>query len=281
MTVILRSVAEVRAWRKAVSADRPVGFVPTMGALHAGHLSLIDLAKQRAATTIVSIFVNPLQFGPSEDLDRYPRPIEKDIALLEAAGADALFLPGVADIYPAGTSTYVLEEAVSLPLCGATRPGHFRGVATVVLKLFNIVQPDFAVFGQKDAQQCAVVERMVRDLNLPLDIVRGPIVREADGLALSSRNRYLSPQERAAAPAIHASLQAAKAAFQHGERRAEALVAIGRSALDREAGFKLDYWEVCDPGTLERLDIVGPDGAMFAVAAYLGSTRLIDNLCIP
>ncbi|MDP2778898.1 pantoate--beta-alanine ligase [Devosia sp.] len=281
MTIILHSMAEVRAWRTAVASAGPIGFVPTMGALHAGHLSLIALARQRAATTIASIFVNPLQFGPAEDLDRYPRPIVQDIALLEAAGTDALFLPEVAELYREGASTFVVEEAVSTPLCGATRPGHFRGVTTIVLKLFNIVQPDFAAFGQKDAQQCAVIERMVRDLNLPVEIVRGAIVREADGLALSSRNRYLSTQQRRAAPAIQASLQAARAAFDAGERRASALAAIGRSVLQREPAITLDYWEVCHPGTLQSLDNVGSDGAMLAVAACLGSTRLIDNLLVP
>lgn len=278
MTVILRSVADVRAWRKGLPTGKKLGFVPTMGALHAGHLSLIELARQRGDFTIASIFVNPLQFGPSEDLARYPRPIEKDRALLEEAGADALFLPAVADLYPDGASTFVVEEDVSSPLCGAGRPGHFRGVATIVLKLFNIVQPDFAVFGQKDAQQCAVVERMVRDLNMSVDIVRAPIVREADGLALSSRNLYLTSEERSAAPAVYASLQMAKAAFESGERGADALKAVGQAVLSAKPGFTVIYWEVCNASSLNMMRTVGPDGALFVVAACIGSVRLIDNI---
>ena len=280
MTVVLRTVAEVRAWRRALPAGQALGFVPTMGALHEGHMSLMALAKSRAAVIIASIFVNPLQFGPHEDLAKYPRPIEKDISLLEAAGVDALFLPEVAELYPEGASTFVVEESVSAPLCGAVRPGHFRGVTTVVLKLFNIVQPDLAVFGQKDAQQCAVIERMVRDLAVPIEILRGPIVREPDGLALSSRNVYLSPEDRAVAPLIHASLQAARAAFEAGERDADALAAIGRQLLEREPRFRVQYWEVRDAASLDAIDTVPAAGALLAVAAYLGTTRLIDNIVL-
>jgi pantoate--beta-alanine ligase len=281
MTVILQTVAEVRAWRRALPAEQTVGFVPTMGALHAGHISLMALAKSRTAATIASIFVNPLQFGPNEDLAKYPRPIEKDLALLEAAGVDAVFLPGVADLYPEGASTFVIEESVSGPLCGAIRPGHFRGVTTVVLKLFNIVQPDLAVFGQKDAQQCAVIERMVRDLAVPIEIVRGPIVREADGLALSSRNVYLSPEDRAAAPLIYASLLAAQKAFQDGERNASALEAIGRGVLAGDHRFTVQYWDVRDAHSLATIEAIPATGALLAVAACLGTTRLIDNIILP
>lgn len=277
---ILRSIGEVRAWHKALPPDTELGFVPTMGALHAGHLSLVERARTRAGSTIVSIFVNPLQFGPNEDLAKYPRPIEKDVALLEAAGVEALFLPAASDLYPEGASTYVSEEVVSGPLCGAVRPGHFRGVTTVVLKLFNIVQPDFAVFGQKDAQQCAVIERMVRDLDVPVKILRGPIVREPDGLALSSRNAYLAPGERRVAPQIFASLQAAKAAFDAGERDTVTLAGIGRSVLEAEPLFEVQYWDIRHPQSLETIAEVGPDGALFAVAARLGTTRLIDNLLV-
>ncbi|WP_332700868.1 pantoate--beta-alanine ligase [Devosia sp.] len=277
MTTILRTIAEVRAWRDRVPPGEKVALVPTMGALHAGHMSLMDLARRRAGVTIASIFVNPLQFGPSEDLSKYPRPVEKDIALLEAAGIDAVFLPPVEELYPEDASTFVVEERVSLPLCGAVRPGHFRGVATVVLKLFNIVTPDLAVFGQKDAQQCVVIERMVRDLNLRIEIVRGLIVREPDGLALSSRNIYLGEADRRAAPAIFASLEAARRAFEGGERNADALAAIGRAILAAEPRIKLQYWEIRHPESLELIETIGPAGALFAVAAHLGATRLIDN----
>jgi pantoate--beta-alanine ligase len=277
MTTILRTITEARAWRDRVPPGEKVALVPTMGALHAGHMSLMDLARRRAGVTIASIFVNPLQFGPSEDLSKYPRPVEKDIALLAAAGIDAVFLPSVEELYPDDASTFVVEESVSLPLCGAVRPGHYRGVATVVLKLFNIVTPNLAVFGQKDAQQCVVIERMVRDLNLRIEIVRGPIVREPDGLALSSRNIYLEAADRKAAPAIFASLEAARRAFEGGERRAEALAAVGRAVLAAEPRIKLQYWEIRHPETLELIETIGPDGALFAVAAHLGATRLIDN----
>lgn len=280
MTMVLRTVAEVRAWRRALPTAQTVGFVPTMGALHAGHISLMNLAKTRADVTIASIFVNPLQFGPNEDLAKYPRPIEKDMALLEAAGVDAVFLPGVAELYPDGASTFVTEESVSAPMCGAMRPGHFRGVTTVVLKLFNIVQPDLAVFGQKDAQQCAVIERMVRDLDVPVEIVRGPIVREADGLALSSRNVYLGPEDRIAAARIFASLEAARTAFEAGERNSARLAEIGRAVLAGDARFKVQYWDVRDPSSLDEIQAVGERGALFAVATYLGATRLIDNIVV-
>lgn len=281
MTIILRTVAEVRAWRDQVQSGKAVAFVPTMGALHAGHMSLMELARDRADVTIASIFVNPLQFGPGEDLSKYPRPVEKDIALLEAAGIDAVFLPPVHELYPDDASTFVVEESVSAPLCGAVRPGHFRGVATVVLKLFNIVAPDVAVFGQKDAQQCAVIERMARDLNLRIEIVRGPIVREVDGLALSSRNIYLSEADRRAAPSIFASLEAARQALEAGERNAEALAAIGRAVLAAEPRLRLQYWEIRHPESLAAIETIGPAGALFAVAAHLGTTRLIDNYLAP
>ncbi|GLQ11351.1 pantothenate synthetase [Devosia yakushimensis] len=280
MITILRTVAEVRSWRDGLPRDEKLGFVPTMGALHAGHMSLMALAREQAGTVIASIFVNPLQFGANEDLSKYPRPIEKDLALLEAAGVDAVFLPPVHELYPEDASTFVTEEAVSAPLCGAVRPGHFRGVTTVVLKLFNIVRPDIAVFGQKDAQQCLVIERMVRDLNLPVEIVRGPIVREADGLALSSRNIYLAPEDRQAAPAIFASLQAAQRAFENGERNAAKLAEIGRSSLAAEPRIAVQYWDVRHPQSLEAIETIGPEGAIFAVAAHLGNTRLIDNLVV-
>jgi pantoate--beta-alanine ligase len=251
-----------------------------MGALHAGHISLMDLAKTHCDTVIASIFVNPLQFGPQEDLARYPRPIEKDIALLEASGVDALFLPEPTEVYPTDNSTFVVEEAVSLPLCGALRPGHFRGVATVVLKLFNLTQPHFAFFGQKDAQQCAVIERMVRDLNVPVEVIRGAIVREEDGLAMSSRNVYLELSQRAVAPLLYQSLVAASEAFKAGERDAAKLEAIGRAVLEREPGIEVQYWEVRDRRSLAPLRTVGVEGCLIALAAFVGITRLIDNIIL-
>jgi pantoate--beta-alanine ligase len=280
MTKVLRTIAELRAWRSTLPSGSKVGLVPTMGALHAGHISLMDLAKTHCDTVIASIFVNPLQFGPQEDLARYPRPIEKDIALLEASGVDALFLPEPTEFYPTDNSTFVVEEAVSLPLCGALRPGHFRGVATVVLKLFNLTQPHFAFFGQKDAQQCAVIERMVRDLNVPVEVIRGAIVREEDGLAMSSRNVYLELSQRAVAPLLYQSLVAASEAFKAGERDAAKLEAIGRAVLEREPGIEVQYWEVRDRRSLAPLRTVGVEGCLIALAAFVGITRLIDNIIL-
>jgi pantoate--beta-alanine ligase len=280
MTLILRDKASLRAWRAKVTDGTRVGFVPTMGALHEGHMSLMAQARGVADVVVASIFVNPLQFGPNEDLSRYPRPIEADIEKLEAAGVDALFLPSVEDMYPEGASTLVEETMVSGPLCGAMRPGHFRGVTTVVLELFNLVQPHMAVFGQKDAQQCAVIERMVRDLDVPVEIVRGPIVREADGLALSSRNVYLAPEDRAAAPLIHQSLQTVAAAYAAGERDAEKLRSVGLKVLAQSDRIRPQYWDVRDPESLGAITTVGARGALCAVAAHLGTTRLIDNLVI-
>lgn len=243
-------------------------------------MSLMGLARDKADVVIASIFVNPLQFGPNEDLSRYPRPLEADLAKLEAAGVDALFLPSVEDMYPAGASTFVDETTVSLPMCGAMRPGHFRGVATVVLKLLNLVQPHIAVFGQKDAQQCAVIERMIRDLDMPVDILRGPIVREADGLALSSRNIYLSAEDRAAAPLLYQSLKAVEMAYRAGETDAEKLASIGREALAASERIVVQYWDVRDPESLGTITKIGSGGALLALAAFLGKTRLIDNLLL-
>lgn len=277
---IIHTPAELKAWRDSLPAGETVGFVPTMGALHTGHLALVQQSRARCARTVVSIFVNPLQFGPSEDFSRYPRTLADDCYLLAGAAVDVVFAPAVEDFYAPDASTYVVEESVSQPLCGEFRPGHFRGVATVVLKLFNLVRPDLAFFGQKDAQQCAVIERMVRDLHVPVEIVRGETVREADGLALSSRNRYLSAEERERAPLIYKSLQAAAQALASGERSAPRLEEIGRGMLAAEPEFKIQYWEARHPCTLARIEEVGAEGVLFAVAAYLGKTRLIDNLQI-
>lgn len=280
MTLILKDKAALRAWRAALPTGQKLGFVPTMGALHDGHMSLMQQARQATDVVIASIFVNPLQFGPNEDLSRYPRPLEADLAKLEAVGVEALFLPSVEEMYPEGASTYVEESMVSLPLCGAERPGHFRGVTTVVLKLLNLVQPHVALFGQKDAQQCAVIERMVRDLDVPVEIRRGPIVREADGLALSSRNVYLGPEDRAAAPLLYQSLKAVEAAYRAGETDAERLADLGRSVLAGSERIGVQYWDVRDPQSLGGIARVGSRGALLAVAAFLGKTRLIDNLLL-
>ncbi len=278
---ILRTVAELRAWRRGLPAGETVGFVPTMGALHEGHLSLVALSRAQTTRTVMSIFVNPTQFGPKEDFSRYPRPVEQDLELAGTAKVDAVFLPEVAEIYPAGASTFVVEEEVSLPLCGEFRPGHFRGVATVVLKLFNLVEPTRAYFGQKDAQQLAVIERMVRDLHVPVVIVRGETLRERDGLAMSSRNRYLSADDRERAALIFRSLKAAADLFAAGERDVTRLTQAGRSILEAESAFRIQYWEIRNLASLQSIDVVPESGALIAVAAYLGPdsqpTRLIDN----
>jgi len=283
--VLLRSRRELRDYRASLGPGARVGFVPTMGALHEGHLSLVRLALGECTVVIASIFVNPLQFGPNEDLSKYPRPLENDLELLRAAGAHAVFVPTVDEMYPEGASTVVVEESLSRVLCGAFRPGHFRGVATVVLKLFHLVQPHVAYFGQKDAQQCSVIERMVRDLELSVKIVRGPTVRDPDGLARSSRNIYLSAEERSKAPQIFRSLQVVRDAYLSGERRIEALERAGRSILERDSAFSVQYFEVRTLRGLDRPDVapaVGCEGEpmLVAVAAMLGSTRLIDNLVL-
>ncbi|MBM4014660.1 MAG: pantoate--beta-alanine ligase [Planctomycetes bacterium] len=268
--------AASRAWR---SAGRTIGFVPTMGALHAGHAGLVEQARSECDVVVASIFVNPLQFGPNEDLARYPRDLEGDLRTLTAAGADALFTTTPAEMYPSGFQTHVVPGALAEPLCGASRPGHFRGVATVVAKLFHLVAPHQAYFGQKDFQQARLLQRMVVDLDFDLVLRILPTRRESDGLAMSSRNRYLAPSERTAAPALHRALQSVQAAFTAGERRSEALAAVGRAALATTPAFRLDYLEVRDDETLELVPTLG-GGAVVAAAAFLGSTRLIDNLLL-
>lgn len=251
-----------------------------MGALHAGHARLIDHARKLAGPkgrVVVSIFVNPTQFGPKEDFSRYPRPLKSDLKLCADHGADFVFHPGAEAMYPEGYSTYVEETSASQRLCGASRPGHFRGVCTVVLKLFQILQPQIAVFGLKDFQQCAVIRRMVRDLNLPVRIVPVETVREADGLALSSRNRYLSPDERAQAPALRAGLLLAQEAWLQGETRPAQLRRIVMKTISKMPLARIDYVEVADATTLQPLKRV--DGnCVIAVAVFFGATRLIDNL---
>jgi len=247
-----------------------------MGALHEGHLSLVRAARARCDAVAVSIFVNPTQFGPKEDLARYPRPFEHDRELLEKEGVDILFAPSTDEMYPRGEVTWVMVEGLGDKLDGRSRPGHFRGVATVVSKLFQIVEPDVAFFGQKDAAQVAVIRRMVRDLNFELEIAVCPIVREADGLALSSRNAYLSPEERRRALALSKALRQVEHSFHNGERDATVLIATGRAYFAEQPEVRLDYFELVDPDTLDPVDKVSRP-ALVAVAAYVGSTRLIDN----
>ncbi len=281
---ILRTRADLRLWRLALGT-RSVGFVPTMGALHEGHLRLVRQARAENEVVIASVFVNPLQFGPHEDMAQYPRPFERDCELLQGEKVDALFAPSPEEMYPEDRSVIVAESSVSRDLCGAARPGHFDGVCTVVLKLFHLVQPERAYFGEKDAQQLRVIERMVRDLDVPVAIVRVPTVREPDGLALSSRNAYLTPPERAVAPLIYRSLEAVRAQHAQGETRVSVLEAVGRSGLERAAlsapTLRVQYWEIRHGKTLRKFphDTV-PHGApaLALVAAYLGATRLIDNL---
>ncbi len=277
MTVV-KTIAEMKAlarrWRREA---RRIGFVPTMGYLHEGHLSLVRESKRRADVTVVSIFVNPTQFGPNEDFKKYPRDLGKDSAYLSQAGVDCLFYPDVEGIYPPGYRTYVQVQGLEDRLCGRSRPGHFRGVATVVLKLFEIVAPDTAFFGAKDAQQVLIIKRMAADLDLDLEIVTCPIVREPDGLALSSRNAYLGPAERKAALVLSTSLRWAEKAVGAGERDAARLAAGIRSVLESEPLARIDYVEAVDPETLEPVAEVRP-GVLVALAVFIGSTRLIDNV---
>jgi pantoate--beta-alanine ligase len=250
-----------------------------MGALHPGHASLVERARRENAAVAASIFVNPTQFGPGEDLERYPRDLEADLRLLEQAGCDMVFAPTVAEMYPCGFGTTVDAGAVARPLEGDRRPGHFRGVATVVLKLLGIVQPDRAYLGQKDAQQLAVIRRMVRDLDVPVAVVACPTVREHDGLAMSSRNRYLGPEDRQAATVLYRALCAARDRWEAGERRAGDLRGAMRRVLDAEPRARTDYLSVAEPATFRELELVeGP--ALLAIAAFVGPARLIDNLLI-
>jgi len=265
--------------RQARAEGRVIGLVPTMGALHAGHVALVQRAKRECSNVIASIFVNPKQFGPKEDFAKYPRTLEADSEKLSAAGVDALFLPDAAEIYPDGFRTYVNVEGLSERLEGRSRPGHFRGVATVVLKLLEIMQPQFAYFGRKDAQQVRIISQMARDLNLDAEIVVCPIVREADGLALSSRNAYLGAEERRAATVLHRALEAARAELVAGTRDSLHLQAALRKVLEAEPLAAVDYAEIVDADTFEPVTRVArPCYALLAV--FLGKTRLIDNLYI-
>lgn len=266
--------ALARGWRRD---GKRIGLVPTMGYLHEGHLSLVRESKRRTDVTIVSIFVNPTQFGPNEDFTKYPRDLAKDIVYLETGGADCLFHPAAAEVYPPDYRTFVEVQGLQDRLCGRSRPGHFRGVATVVLKLFEIVRPDLAFFGAKDAQQVLIIRRMAADLDLDLEVVTCPIVREPDGLALSSRNAYLGPDERRAALALSMGLRWAERAVAAGERDAAKIVAGIRSVLEAEPLARIDYVEAVDPETLEPVGEVRGE-VLVALAVFIGSTRLIDNV---
>ncbi|MCU0607539.1 MAG: pantoate--beta-alanine ligase [Candidatus Edwardsbacteria bacterium] len=280
----MRIVKSIPQLRKLVAAQRTkgrsIGFVPTMGALHEGHLSLIRLAQRKSKYVVVSIFVNPAQFGPKEDLAKYPRDLKRDAALCRSAGADLVFAPRARDVYPDNYHTYVTVGQLSEGLCGASRPGHFKGVATVVAKLFNMVQPDVAVFGQKDAQQAAVIRQLARDLDFPVRIVVGPIVRERDGLAMSSRNAYLTPAERAQAPALHHALNLAKWLVRSGRRESGMVKREMMRMIAREAPLgEVDYVGIVNNRTLEPITKVTSD-TLVALAVKFPSARLIDNVVI-
>ena len=261
---------------EARSKGKTIGFVPTMGYLHEGHLSLVRESRKSADVTVVSIFVNPLQFGPQEDFRRYPRDPERDAALLEKEGVDILFLPENREMYPEGYRTSVEVAGLQEKLCGRSRPGHFRGVATVVLKLFNIVRPDCAFFGQKDAQQVVILQKMVQDLNADMEIRAMPIIREPDGLAMSSRNAYLSAEERRAALVLSSSLGEARRMFENGERAAGPIRERLSSAIAAESLARIDYVEIVDPSSLEPVERIDGE-ALVALAVYIGKTRLMDN----
>ena len=274
----MHTVAELRSLVAAARArGETVGLVPTMGALHEGHASLVDASAAECDLTIVTIFVNPTQFGPNEDFAAYPRTFEADRALCEREGVDLIFHPSVPDMYPEGASVGVIESSLSRTLCGAARPGHFAGVCTVVAKLFNLVLPHVAVFGEKDAQQLRIIRRMVRDLRFPVEIVAGPTAREADGLARSSRNQYLTAEQRPQAVCLRRALDEAERRFAAGERDPAALVAAMRAVVDRAPAAKIDYVEIVDDETLQPL--AGPIArpALAALAVWVGQPRLIDN----
>ncbi len=274
---IVTAITELRAARRLLSGS--VGFVPTMGFLHAGHISLVKAARAECDSVVASIFVNPTQFGPNEDLAKYPRDLPRDLALLEAAGVDLVWTPTEEVMYPSGFQTWVQVDALTRRLEGETRPGHFRGVTTVVAKLFNAVGPDRAYFGQKDAQQAAVVRRMTRDLDFPIEIIVCPTKREADGLAMSSRNTYLNLQERQAATVLFRALSSAKLAYDSGEKGAEKLRAIVSAAVASEPLAKLQYVSCADYDSLEELDTVRGK-ALISMAVFMGKTRLIDNFVL-
>jgi pantoate--beta-alanine ligase len=273
---VLRTIAECSRWRAVATPS--VGFVPTMGYLHDGHLSLVRRARSENDSVVVSIFVNPTQFGPHEDFQRYPRDLNRDLGLLDTAQVDAVFTPAVDEMYPAGASTMVEVEALSSILEGASRPGHFRGVATIVCKLFHLVHPDRAYFGEKDYQQLQVIQHMVRDLRMPVKVIGCPTIREPDGLAMSSRNVYLSPPERQAAAALSRALSQAKRLSKDDVWEASRLQAEVQKMLDKEPLIRADYVAIVHPQTLQPVDTVVTEEAVLCLAVWIGRTRLIDNI---
>jgi pantoate--beta-alanine ligase len=278
---VFTTVNEMRiASGAARRGGKRLGFVPTMGALHEGHLSLVRAAKVFCDVVAVSIFVNPAQFGPNEDLAKYPRNFERDCELLAKENAELVFAPSVEEMYPQGAVTWVTVEELSDKLDGRSRPGHFRGVTTVVSKLFHIVEPHAAFFGQKDAAQVAIIRRMVRDLDIPVEIVACPIVREPDGLAMSSRNAFLNPSQRKQALVLHRSLMRVKRLVEEGEQNAAILIAAAEDEFGSEPSVRIDYFEIVDPEHLDAVEDLSK-GALVAVAAYVGTTRLIDNILLP
>lgn len=277
----LQTVAAMRAASaEARRSGKTIGFVPTMGALHDGHLSLVRAARKRCDVVVVSIFVNPTQFGPTEDFAKYPRTLETDSMQLARERVDLLFAPSTEEMYPPGATTFVNVEGLSERLDGKSRPGHFRGVTTIVNKLFHIVQPDLAFFGQKDAAQVAVIQKMVRDLAIPVEIVVCPIIRETDGLAMSSRNAYLSPDERRRALVLQRALRSVAAAYERGERKIVSLRRIAQETFSQASEVVVGYIEIVDPGTLEPRGPEATGGELVAVAATVGATRLIDNIVL-
>ncbi|HKY04652.1 MAG TPA: pantoate--beta-alanine ligase [Blastocatellia bacterium] len=281
MEIINRIPRMMSIVRELRSERRRIGFVPTMGALHEGHLSLMSLAREMSDKVIISVFVNPAQFGPAEDFDRYPRDLARDAELAFTRGVDFIFAPTPEDMYPSGFATRVIVEGLSDKLEGASRPAHFNGVTTVVNKLLNITHPHFAFFGRKDAQQVIVIKRMVSDLAIDTEIVVGPTVREEDGLALSSRNVYLSIEERKAATALRRALERARTLYNNGERESAKLIASMRSVIEAEPLARVDYVAITDTANLDPLETIPPDKAtLLSLAVFIGSTRLIDNIVL-
>jgi pantoate--beta-alanine ligase len=281
MEIINRIPRMMSVARELRAEGRRIGFVPTMGALHEGHLALMSRAREMCDTVIISVFVNPTQFGPNEDLESYPRDLARDAELAFTKGVDFIFAPAPEDMYPEDFSTHITVEGISDKLEGASRPGHFRGVATVVNKLLNITHPHFAFFGRKDAQQVILVKRMVRDLSMDVEIVVGPTVREEDGLALSSRNVYLSAEERKAATALRRALERCRTLYNSGERESARLISSMRAILEAEPLARIDYIAITDTTSLDPVEDIHPEKtALVSMAAYIGRTRLIDNIVL-